>query len=60
VVVGALLLLGDRGERYFMDRSIPVVASAREESYLCGNHMAAHYAKLALQQSSANDRSADA
>ena len=31
VVVGALLLLGDRGERYFIDRSIPVVASAREE-----------------------------
>jgi orotate phosphoribosyltransferase len=31
VVVGALLLLGDRGERYFTDRSIPVVASAREE-----------------------------
>lgn len=31
VVVGALLLLGDRGERYFADRSIPVVASARED-----------------------------
>jgi orotate phosphoribosyltransferase len=30
-VVGALLLLGDRGERYFMDQSIPVVAAAREE-----------------------------
>jgi orotate phosphoribosyltransferase len=31
VVVGALLLLGNRGERYFTDRSIPVVASARED-----------------------------
>ncbi|HKX55701.1 MAG TPA: phosphoribosyltransferase family protein, partial [Xanthomonadales bacterium] len=31
VVVGALLLLGDRGERHFMDQSIPVVAAAREE-----------------------------
>ena len=29
------------------------------KSYLCGNHTAAHYAKLALQQSSANDRSTD-
>jgi orotate phosphoribosyltransferase len=31
VVVGALLLLGDRGERHFVERSIPVVAAAREE-----------------------------
>lgn len=38
VVVGALLLLGDRGERYFIDRSIPVVASAREELPLWEPH----------------------
>ena len=38
VVVGALLLLGDRGERYFLDRSIPVVASAREELSLWEPH----------------------
>jgi adenine/guanine phosphoribosyltransferase-like PRPP-binding protein len=38
VVVGALLLLGDRGERYFVDRSIPVVASAREELALWEPH----------------------
>ncbi len=31
VVVGALLLLGDRGERHFIDQSIPVVTLAREE-----------------------------
>jgi orotate phosphoribosyltransferase len=38
VVVGALLLLGDRGERYFTDRAIPVVASAREELALWEPH----------------------
>ena len=38
VVVGALLLLGDRGERYFLERSIPVVASAREELSLWEPH----------------------
>lgn len=31
VVVGALLLLGDRGRQYFASRSIPVVAPARNE-----------------------------
>lgn len=30
VVVGALMLLGDRGERHFVERSIPVVAQSRE------------------------------
>lgn len=30
VVVGALMLLGDRGERYFSEQSIPVVTLARE------------------------------
>lgn len=30
LVVGALMLLGNRGERYFADRSIPVVTSVRE------------------------------
>jgi len=30
-VVGALMLLGDRGERYFAERSIPVVSAAREK-----------------------------
>jgi orotate phosphoribosyltransferase len=29
-VVGALMLLGDRGERYFQERSIPVVFAHRE------------------------------
>ena len=38
VVVGALLLLGDRGERTFIDRSIPVVASARQELSLWEPH----------------------
>ncbi len=31
VVVAALLLLGDRGERYFIERSTPVVGLTREE-----------------------------
>lgn len=38
VVVGALLLLGDRGERYFLERSIPVVAAEREALSLWEPH----------------------
>jgi orotate phosphoribosyltransferase len=38
LVVGALMLLGDRGERYFAERSIPVVTSARERLSLWEPH----------------------
>lgn len=38
VVVGALLLLGDRGAQHFIGRSIPVVAPARNELSLWEPH----------------------
>ncbi len=38
VVVGALLLLGDRGSRYFAARSIPVVTTARNDLSLWEPH----------------------
>jgi orotate phosphoribosyltransferase len=51
VVVGALLLLGDRGARHFAELSIPVVAAARDELSLWDpNHCPLCQAGVAVER----------